>query len=254
MAMRVDYDALAGDYSSRYRRNDYSGVTAALAEFCATDLVGHRMLIVEVGCGTGHWLDAIGTNVVGIDPSPAMLQAARAAAPAARLVRAQAEAIPFHSNTFDRMFCINALHHFTDPAAFFVEARRVLRPGGAVLTVGLDPHTGHDRWWIYDYFPDALVADRMRYLPASAIRAMMASAGFERCETREVQHLPRTLQLAEAESGGFLARTSASQLLVIGDEAYERGIARIRAAGDRSPDVVLRSDLRLYGTTAWRAA
>ena len=40
------------------------------------------------------------------------------------------------------------------------EARRVLRAGGSLMSVGLDPHTALDQWWIYDYFPGALAADR----------------------------------------------------------------------------------------------
>jgi ubiquinone/menaquinone biosynthesis C-methylase UbiE len=256
MTTRVDYDSIADEYSSRYSLNDYSGVTAALLEFCAAGVTSDRRLALEVGCGTGHWLQAVGefgSRPVGIDVSSKMLNIAQAAA-TPLLARAQAEALPFPSNSVDRIFCINALHHFTDPLAFFMEARRVLRPGGAVLTVGLDPHTGQDRWWVYDYFPETLIADRKRYPPASAIRDMMAASGFERRETREVQHSPRQLRVAEAESGGFLTRASKSQFLVISDEEYESGLARIRAAAaSSSEDVVLCADLRLYGTTAWRA-
>jgi ubiquinone/menaquinone biosynthesis C-methylase UbiE len=269
MTTRIDYDCVASGYSSRYRQNDYSGVAAAVAQLCASEPVSDRMLVLEVGCGTGFWLQAVqateehrrtrilgrfGVMVVGIDPSSKMLEIAQATVPTALLARAQAEALPFRSDSVDRLFCINALHHFTEPGSFFMEARRVLRPGGAVLTVGLDPHTGLDQWWVYDYFPEALIADRKRYLPTPAIRGMMAAVGFARCETREVQHSPRQLRMAEAERGGFLARASKSQLLVISDEEYESGLARIRGAVAGSPDeLVLSADLRLYGTTGWRA-
>jgi hypothetical protein len=37
--------------------------------------------------------------------------------------------------------------------SFLDEARRVLRSGGRLMTIGLDPHLGIDRWYIYDYFP-----------------------------------------------------------------------------------------------------
>jgi len=56
------------------------------------------------------------------------------------------------------VYSINALHHFDDRSAHFAEARRVLRPGGGILTIGLDPHTGKDRWFIYDFlFPGTLL-------------------------------------------------------------------------------------------------
>jgi ubiquinone/menaquinone biosynthesis C-methylase UbiE len=256
MVRRIDYDTVAGAYSSRYRQNDYSGVGKAVGEFLASSVGSSAPVALEVGCGTGRWLQAIealANPVVGVDPSARMLQVARAAAPAAFVARARAESLPLQSESVDRMFCINALHHFTDPIAFFLEARRVLRPGGALLTVGLDPHAGQDRWWVYDYFPETLIADRERYLPTPAIRGMMAAAGLERCETREVQHSPRQLRVAEAESGGFLARASKSQFLVISDAEYEAGLARIRTAAANCPDeLVLSADLRLYGTSGSR--
>jgi ubiquinone/menaquinone biosynthesis C-methylase UbiE len=253
MVRPVDYDVVAATFASRYERNDYRGVEAALAQFLGDAGVG---AVVEVGCGTGHWLalaGKYGACVAGIDPSSGMLDRARQAAPGARLVRARAEALPFRPQTFDRLFCVNVLHHVADPAAFMSEAARVLRSGAGLLTIGLDPHTGRDRWWIYDYFPEALAADRERYLSTQAIRQLMSASGLDRCETREAQHLPRTLDVDEAERQGFLSRTGTSQLMVIADDLYAAGLARLRADAARSPDMRLSADLRLFATVGWRA-
>ncbi len=252
MARCVDYDSIAAEYADRYRRNTYDGVSAAVTEFLRTDSA--LPIALEAGCGTGFWLESIrgiSARVYGIDPAAGMLRVARSAAPAALLARARAEWLPFATRSIDRVFCINALHHFGDPSAFFAEARRVLRPGGAVFTAGLDPHTGRDRWWIYDYFPESLAADRERYRAASVIRDLMRSAGFQRAETREVQHIPRTLSLSDAQRMGFVDRSSTSQLMVISDDAYASGLGRLQAAAAADPAFLLRSDLRVYGTTAW---
>ena len=123
-----------------------------------------------------------------------------------------------------------------------------------MLTVGLDPHVGADQWWIYDYFPEALVADRRRYRSAKDIRALMEAAGFSRCETVEIQRLPRQLTVDEAVHAGFLKRTHTSQLMVISQEEYEAGLNRILAVGANPPGAtILRADLRLYGTIGWAA-
>jgi SAM-dependent methyltransferase len=252
MTVRVNYDALAADYASRYARNDYSGVSDALREFLTTEAAAAPSTL-EVGCGTGHWLHFLGecgVVAVGVDPSAKMLAIARTAAAASPLVRAVAEAIPFQAESFDRLFCVNALHHVIDKVAFTREAKRILRRGGALLTIGLDPHTEPDRWWIYDYFPEALRADRERYLSTRAIREMLTAAGFASCETRAVQRLPRTLTFDEAERGGFLARTSTSQLMVISEESYQAGLARIRDHAAHDPGFRLQSDLTLYATVA----
>jgi ubiquinone/menaquinone biosynthesis C-methylase UbiE len=256
MIRPVDYDTVAAGYSNRYVQNDYSGVSQALIQFATSHRIADGR-ILEVGCGTGHWLRYLrefGIIGIGIDPSSAMLGLARTTVtPNLCLIRGHAEALPLRSRCFSGVFCINALHHFIDPAAFFREARRVVEPGGGLLTVGLDPHTGRDRWWIYDYFPNALVADQARYRPSHAIREMMTAAGFQECETQEVQHLPRALSVDEAITRGFLNRTSTSQLMVITDEDYQLGMVKIRADNIHE-DLVLRADLRLYGTIGLAAA
>ena len=112
-----------------------------------------------------------------------MLQVAKSSDADADVIRARSEALPFGDGLFDRIFCVNALHHFTDPMAFLREARRVLGRGGGLMTIGLDPHRGVDSWWIYDHFPEALVEDQRRYVPTRRIRELMESAGFSACES-----------------------------------------------------------------------
>jgi ubiquinone/menaquinone biosynthesis C-methylase UbiE len=255
MSKRVDYDSIAAQYGNRYEQTDYAGVKQALATFVAKRSGACQVL--EAGCGTGHWVQFLhdaGVGAVGLDPSRGMLHVARTRLPNGSLVRAWAEALPFRRGSFDRIVCIHALHHFVDPAGFFHEARRVLCAGGGLLTVGLDPHTGQDRWWIYGYFPEALVEDRRRYPPTKAIRELMEAAGFRDCETRVIQHLSGRITVSEAVRRGFLDRTSTSQLMVISEAAYNAGLDRVHAANaDALGENCLHTDLRLYGTIGWAA-
>lgn len=250
MAKQVEYDLVAGSYDRRYEQNNYEGVERAVLAFAG----GQReRSILEVGCGTGHWLRILSRHtarIAGVDPSRAMLERARTKAPATILAQARAEALPWCSATFDRSICINALHHFTEPATFFREARRTLRPGGGLLVVGLDPHVGADCWWIYDYFPAVLHADRERYLATPTIRRLMAEAGFMNCTTDEVQHFPAEISFRAALSHGLLERTRTSQFMVIDAEEYDRGVMRLRKAqaAQGEADLMLRADLRLFGT------
>ena len=249
---RVDYDQIATTYDRRYQQNDYSGVEAALIAF-----VGERFdqRVLEVGCGTGHWLRLLcgsGTRVTALDASAQMLARAKTQARRAALVQGLAERLPWTSESFDRVFCINAFHHFQDKAAFLSEAMRVLRPGGLMMTVGLDPHAGVDRWYIYEYFENALEIDRRRYPASSQIREWMQAAGFDDCVTREIQHMPVRLAAREALEQGRLEKSATSQLSVLTDEEYGRGIDRIREAIEsaevRGESLCLGADLRLYAT------
>jgi ubiquinone/menaquinone biosynthesis C-methylase UbiE len=242
----ADYDAIAQRYDQRYRTNRFEGVQQTLADFIGADSTTRDIL--EIGCGTGHWLASLETSgiVAGVDPSGAMLKTARGNAPDALLVRGRAEDLAFSTASLDRVFCINALHHFQDARQFVREARRVLRPGGGLLTIGLDTHTGLDHWWIYDYFPDSLVADRKRYAPTSAIRALLTDAGFVRVSTSLAQHIPAERPFASVLEQGLLERHSTSQLLIIDDVHWKEGLAQLHAE-----QPVLRADLRLYATIGW---
>jgi ubiquinone/menaquinone biosynthesis C-methylase UbiE len=238
---RVDYDDVAASYDTRYDRNRYSDVRDALLRF-----VGDARDVIEVGCGTGHWLAELASasrNLVGVDPSRGMLEMAARAASTARLVRAQAENLPLAGGSADRLFCVNAMHHFADKLAFVAEARRVMRACGEILIVGLDPHVGVDQWWVYDYFPSTLSDNLARYPSAAAIRAMLEAVGFVGVATNTAQHFPAAIPFDKALERGYLDRRSTSQLLVISDEEYEAGIRRMT-----SEQPLVCADLRVYAT------
>ena len=160
----------------------------------------------------------------------------------------------FHgrSQTFERVFCINAFHHFEDKVGFLTEARRVLVPGGQMMTVGLDPHTGTDRWYIYEYFEPALAIDKRRYPSSTQIREWMLALQFSSVRTSEVQHLPVALSARAAIEQGRLRKGATSQLAVLTDEEYQRGVERIRRAVESAEalgeSLCLNADLRLHAT------
>ncbi|HXT16341.1 MAG TPA: class I SAM-dependent methyltransferase [Gemmatimonadaceae bacterium] len=243
----VDYDEIASAYDRRYAVNSFDGI-----ERCLRAFIGQARTVAELGCGTGHWVRFASElphrpSAVGLDRSSAMLAECHRLGPTTPLVQATADRLPWRT-AFDRVFCVNALHHFPNHSLVFRECSRVLHAEGAFLTIGLDPHRGVDQWWIYVYFPEALTADRSRYPGADVIRRGLTSAGFQRTETIVAQHIPARIPFAEAMAKGILDRQSTSQLLVIGDTAWEAGIAKLRR--DR-PE--LRADLRLYATIGWRS-
>jgi ubiquinone/menaquinone biosynthesis C-methylase UbiE len=243
----VDYDKIASAYDQRYAVNAFAGI-----EQCLRTFLGHAPSIAELGCGTGHWLQFSAELphrplVVGLDRASAMLARCPRSTPNIAVVRGSADQLPWRPG-FDRVFCVNALHHFPSHPTVFREGARVLREDGAFLTIGLDPHAGGDQWWIYDYFPEALTADRARYSSTRTIRDQLIAAGFRRTETIVAQHIPARVPFDDALAQGILDRRSASQLLVIDDATWKAGLGRLHR--DR-PE--LRADLRLYATIGWRA-
>ena len=247
MPLRVDYDAVASAYERRYQLNDFSGIERAVTSFVGST---RDARIVEVGCGTGRWLRLLregGIRATGADASFGLLSHAKAP-----VVQALAEQLPWTSRSIDRVVCVNAFHHFAEKTAFLDEARRVLRPGGRLMTIGLDPHSGIDRWFIYDYFESALERDRTRYVPTSQIREWMHAAGFTGCVSHEVQHIGVSIDARTALAQGRLEKTATSQLSLQTDEEYRQGVERIKRdmamAEARGASLDLTADLRLYAT------
>ncbi len=251
---RVNYDQVAPTYDSRYRLNQFSEIEQALLQFIGDQPARD---VLEAGCGTGHWLGILhgrGHRVTGLDFSAQMLAQAHTSLPGVGLIRGQAERLPFPPEFCDRVFYINAIHHFNDKAAFLAEALRILRPGGKVFTVGIDPHRREGRWYIYDYFPESFEIDQTRYPDSNSIQEWMKNAGFENCATQEVEHWAHRLPAREALAQGRLDKASTSQLTVLTDAEYQRGIQHIKedieCAENKGETAFLSVDLRVYGTSA----
>lgn len=112
--------------------------------------------VFELGCGGGinhSFYDTTSiTSYAGIDPHPALLEAARTAAETkgwqADLRQSSGEAIPFEDASFDCAVCTFTLCSVTDPDRVLSELRRILRPGGAVLFCehGAAPDASVARW------------------------------------------------------------------------------------------------------------
>jgi SAM-dependent methyltransferase len=253
MNRRTDYDRIARTYDTRYERNSYAGVEQTLLGFVGSQ---PSLEILEVGCGTGHWLEFLqplpGIHLTGLDFSAAMLARARMRLPGIPLVQGTAERLPWPAESFDRVFCINAFHHFPDKTACLAEVQCILRPGGMILILGLDPHCGIDQWFIYDYFPESFEIDKGRFPAVSSLRTWMREAGFRACTTQEVEHWTYRFPAHEVLRQGRLNKTATSQLSVLTDAEYQRGMGRLRTdmehAEAKGATLFLSIDLRLYGT------
>ena len=105
--------------------------------------------VLDVGCGTGGFALAAaravgaGGSVVGIDPSPEMVDRARGKARRAHsratFQTAAIETLPFPDASFDVVTLSLVLHQLPPDAlhAGMVEVRRVLKPGGRLFAIDM---------------------------------------------------------------------------------------------------------------------
>jgi len=105
---------------------------------------GTRARVLDLGCGTGRNLPLLPPGSVGLDPALDPLRRARRRAPAARLVQARAEALPFRDASFDTVVSGLVFCSVDDPRRGLSEVRRVLRPAG---TLRMLEHVRSERPW-----------------------------------------------------------------------------------------------------------
>jgi demethylmenaquinone methyltransferase / 2-methoxy-6-polyprenyl-1,4-benzoquinol methylase len=163
---------------------------------------GLRALDLATGTGDiAFALSAAGAQVVGLDVTPRMIELAHAKAhdsQAPRFLVGDMLALPFPAHAFDLVTTGYGLRNVPDLGAAIDEIRRVLKPGGRVLSLDFDrPQNALVRavylaylsivggviGWVLHRDPDTY-----RYIPASirtypgaaAVARLMMARGFTR--------------------------------------------------------------------------
>jgi ubiquinone/menaquinone biosynthesis C-methylase UbiE len=99
--------------------------------------------VLDVGCGTGYLLGQLARRwpatdrFVGVDPAPAMVDAAvaRGGDPRVRFSAGVAERLPHPDGAFDLVVSTTSFDHWADQPAGLAECARVLAPGGRLVLV-----------------------------------------------------------------------------------------------------------------------
>jgi SAM-dependent methyltransferase len=228
--LRVDYDRIAPTYDRRFATESPRGTTTALLRL-TQKIAANKVL--EVGCGTGRWLADLTSScngLFGLDYSDGMLRQAQKREAALSLVRGRAGRLPFPDTAFDLVYCVNAIHHFDRQRVFVHEARRLLRPGGALAVLGFDPRQHRDKWYVFDYFEGTYETDLARFPSWGTVLDWMVSAGFSRVEWQLAERIWNPKRGGAVLEDPFLRKNASSQLVLLSDDAYAAGLTKIEAA------------------------
>jgi ubiquinone/menaquinone biosynthesis C-methylase UbiE len=159
--------------------------------------------VLEVAAGTGIVTRAIvqvlpaGAEIVATDLNQPMLDFAAVQPGLEHVVWRQADAqqLPFEDESFDVVVCQFGVMFFPDRIAGYLEARRVLRPGGRYLfnvwdRIEENEFTAVIHAAVAAFFPDDpprfLVRTPFGYHKVATIREELKRAGFDRIETATV--------------------------------------------------------------------
>ena len=141
------FDALGPEWDSLRRVfND-----DALRAQAISQLVPKNLRVADVGTGTGilaRELASLGLQVIGIDRSARMLEAAHShieqedfpAPGCIELREGEAHRMPIDDNEVDAAFAHMVLHYVSDPADVIKDMARIVRPGGRLVVVEFVHH------------------------------------------------------------------------------------------------------------------
>lgn len=217
--MQEQHAAFTGSIPENYDR--YLG--PALFEPYARDLserlaVGDGASVLELACGTGIVTRRLrerlppGVRLTATDLNPAMMDyAARKFSHGESVDWRQADAtdLPFGDESFDAVVCQFGFMFVPDKVKAFREARRVLRPGGALLFNVWDAierndlaHVAHTT--ISQFFerdPPAFYEVPFSLHDPEAVRALLSEAGFKNVEVSRLALPSVSPSAAEAARG-----------------------------------------------------
>ncbi len=131
---RLERDAWQSPSVARAYSEGFLPVTVHLAEpLLRAVRAGAGTLLADVACGPGtvaHRAAALGSRVVAVDFSRAMLEMARRGPEGLLAVQGSATRLPLAPGTFDAVVSNFGLLHFPAPDRAIAEAVEALRPGG----------------------------------------------------------------------------------------------------------------------------
>ncbi len=139
------FDKLAHSYDRWYDSPSHKAIDRLEKEAVRCALGVGTGLLLDAGCGTGHWFSLLGEcgyEVVGVDLSIPMLKVAsekfRGCYP---LVNGDVTSLPFKDRCFNAVVSITTLEFVSDPVASISEMWRCLKPGGVLILGLLNSHS-----------------------------------------------------------------------------------------------------------------
>ena len=190
MSSYENYTHKSGNYD---RTREPVGTEIIVGCFAHAPVPLDRTLVLDAGCGTGSYSEAL-LGYVGrieaVDLNPGMLEvAARKLAWAGDRISfhsSRIDELPFEDATLDGVMINQVLHHLPDEAAkgfpahrrAFREFARVLKPGGILTVSTCSQEQLRHGYWHYHLIPEAADALRNRYVPLDEMLEILSDCGF----------------------------------------------------------------------------
>jgi ubiquinone/menaquinone biosynthesis C-methylase UbiE len=172
-----------------------AGVEIILGCLAKLDRPFEQMKILDAGCGTGNYSEALLKHVghiEAVDINTGMIDVAANKLKSfveqgkIHFQQSNINELPFADQNFDAVIINQVLHHLEDQAAtgysshrlVFQELHRVLRPNGILIINTCSQEQVRNGYWFYQLIPEAVEMICKRYMPLEPLIEMLDDCGF----------------------------------------------------------------------------
>lgn len=143
------------------------------------NIIPKGVKILDVGCGTGMYAEALGGDRewYGVDLSPLSIEKAKNYYKEAK-VGDVTKHIPYPDNSFEHIFALSLLHHcYKEYPSVIKEIRRVAKNGAEVIIIDHDSRNTHS--WHYTRGFTKLAPTDEKPLDFEELKKVLINNGFE---------------------------------------------------------------------------
>lgn len=186
--------------------------------------------VLDLACGTGNYLlgqqqHYEGKNIrwIGIDLSPEMLDIAKSKNLSAEFINANAESFNLEEESVDLIVCNFAFHHFENKQKCLEKIYATLKKGGVLRFRNVEPECMKD-WWVYKYCPETFFEDKFRFWQKNLMIYELKKNHFANISAK-LEYYEKYKPINELVEN--YKRRDSSQLAMIDDESYNKGLQRV---------------------------
>lgn len=218
--MKTNYEKMAQFYEQTRDIDPFIYLTVSfLLELNQEDT------LLDFGCGTGNYLKQFFKNykmkVYGIEPSDSMRKIAQNKVYTKNIHKGNHKYLPFEDEKFNKIYCIDVIHHIRSLDLFFQNLLRVAAPNAKFCICTESFSQLKEKYWI-KYFPNILTIDFCRFHLIEDIVKIGEQNGWTYYKTLSIEN-----KIVAPISSHFMEcvyKKTLSVFQFISNEEYEEGL------------------------------
>jgi SAM-dependent methyltransferase len=229
-ARSIDYSEIAS-YYDQVRAMKSENLEKWISGLTVCGGIREGTAVLEIGCGTGQFTiplwESTRAKITGIDPSTAMIRAARRKEHSDMITwaRGSAEGLPFPASSFACAFMCFVIQHIQEPLLALQEAYRVLCPGGRLIIATASQAMFRSEF-LYGLFPGLLSRELARFPSIPALKQMLADAGFRHARSCHQKGDPE--YLSTEEYAHWIEQKPLSTFFLLSEDELVKGLEKLR--------------------------